>query len=186
MDKGMAICSNNLKRRRKELIEMAQRLLRYLFAVIVILGFFALDTNAQGESGKKGHSGVGFGLRGGFGLDPDQFVVGAQFSLGKKFHFFRVVPSVDLGFGDNMTTIDFNVDLLLRLMAEDISFGIYGGIGPTLAFLDSKNTDSKWRLGLSTVVGTQLPLSRKFATNIEGRFGIGKIPDFRLLLAIIF
>ena len=186
MDTGMAVCFNNRKKENKELIKMAQRLLRYSLAVVIILSIFVLDTHAQGESGKASHSGLGFGLRGGFGLDPDQFVVGAQFSLGQKFHFFRVVPSVDLGLGDNMTSIDFNVDLLLRLIAEDISFGIYGGIGPTLAYLDSKKADSKWRLGLSTVAGTQLPLSRKVATNIEGRFGIGKIPDFRLLLAIIF
>ncbi len=148
---------------------------------VILLGLNA--SNALAQDGQA-PSGLGFGLRGGFGLDPDQFVVGAQFSLGKAFAITRVVPSVDVGFGDNVTTIDFNADFLLRLIVEDTSFGLYGGGGPTLAFLDFKN-DSKWKLGLSVVVGAQLPIIKRHATNIEARFGIGDIPDFRLLLALI-
>jgi hypothetical protein len=148
---------------------------------VILLGLNA--ANALAQDGQT-PSGLGFGLRGGFGLDPDQFVVGAQFSLGKAFAITRVVPSVDVGFGDNVTTIDFNADFLLRLIVENTSFGLYGGGGPTLAFLDFKN-DSKWKLGLSVVVGAQLPIIKKHATNIEARFGIGDIPDFRLLLALI-
>jgi hypothetical protein len=149
---------------------------------VILLGLNG--SNALAQDGQS-PSGLGFGLRAGFGLDPDQFVIGAQVSLGKAFAITRVVPSVDVGFGDNVTTIDFNADFLLRLIVENTSFGLYGGGGPTLAFLDFKNSDSKWELGLSVVVGAQVPIIKKHATNIEARFGIGDIPDFRLLLALI-
>jgi hypothetical protein len=135
---------------------------------------------------QQGSSGLGFGLRGGLGLDPDQIVVGAQFSLGKSLQVFRVVPSVDLGFGDDWTTIDFNADFLVRLIVEDTSFGFYGGGGPTLAFLDRSGGTSDWEFGLSLVAGVQTPIIPNKATNIEARFGIGDIPEFRLLFAIIF
>lgn len=130
-------------------------------------------------------SGLGFGLRAGMGLDPDQFVVGAQFSLGKSLKIFRVVPSVDAGFGNSLTTIDFNADFLARLLVEGTSIGFYGGGGPTLAFIDRSGGGSRWEFGLSLVAGIQVPIISKKATNLEARFGIGDIPDFRLLFAII-
>ena len=149
---------------------------------LILLGLGSSDAIAQDNASP---SGLGFGLRGGFGLDPDQFVLGAQFSLGKALSIARVVPSVDVGFGDNMTTIDFNADFLLRLIVEGTSFGFYGGGGPTLAYIDFKNSSSDWKLGLSVTVGAQVPILKKNATNIEARLGIGDIPDFRLLFALI-
>jgi hypothetical protein len=159
--------------------------MKRMIKLILILSFIISSTPVFAQ--KSGHSGLGLGIRGGMGLDPDQFVVGAQFSLGKKWGITRIVPSVDFGFGDNVTTIDFNADFLLRMIVEDAGFGLYGGGGPTLALWDFKNAESEWKLGLSAVVGIQLPLIKKRATNIEARFGIGdNIPDLRILLAIIF
>lgn len=156
--------------------------IRTLLAFIILagIGFIPRVVLAQ-----EAPTGLGFGVRAGLGLDPDQFVVGAQFSLGKSLKIFRVVPSVDFGFGNNRTTIDFNADFLARLLVEGTSFGFYGGGGPTLAFIDHSGGNSNWELGLSVVAGLQVPLIPKKATNIEARFGIGHIPDFRLLFAII-
>lgn len=127
----------------------------------------------------------GFGARVGLGLNPDQIVIGAQFAVGKKAGVARINPSVDLGFGDNVTTIDFNVDFLFRLKVENTSFGFFGGGGPTLGFADYKG-GSDWNLGLSLVGGAELPLIAGHPSTLEARFGIGDIPDFRLLLAIMF
>ncbi|MFQ5691035.1 MAG: hypothetical protein ACE5HQ_12275 [Gemmatimonadota bacterium] len=139
---------------------------------------------AAQQSRNGGESGLGFGLRGGLGIDPDQFVLGAQVSLGKAFQITRFVPSVDVAVGD-VTTTSFNGDFLLRFVLEDASFGIYAGGGPTLVNFNHEN-DNTWELGLSAVAGTQLPLIPGYATNLEARFGVGDIPDFRLLFAIIF
>ena len=86
---------------------------------------------------------LGFGLRAGMGLDPDQFVVGAQFSMGKSIGIFRFVPSVDVGFGSNLTVFNLNADFLLRLLIRDTPLELYGGAGPTLVFWDFKGT-SAW------------------------------------------
>lgn len=161
-------------------------------AVVVSVGLLLATSPVEGQ----GHSGLGFGLRGGFGLDPDQAILGAQVSLGKALHLLRFVPSVDVGLGD-VTTFSFNGDFLLRLIVEDSSVGLYAGGGPTVTRFDrdgdgegpgpgeGDGTD-EWELGLAAVGGVQLPLIRGRATNLEARFGIGDAPDFRLLLAIIF
>ncbi len=126
-----------------------------------------------------------FGLRGGFGLKPDQFVIGAQAEVG-NLAFARIVPSVDVGFGDNVTTIAFNGDFLLRVNIPDASLELYGGGGPTVLYADRSNGGSDWNLGLTLVVGGRLPVGGKHAINLEGRFGLGDVPDFRLIAAIIF
>lgn len=126
-----------------------------------------------------------FGLRGGFGLKPDQFVIGGQAEVG-NLSFARIVPSVDVGFGDNVTTIAFNGDFLLRVNIPDASIELYGGGGPTVLYADQSNASSDWNLGLTLVVGGRLPVGGKHAVNLEGRIGIGDVPDFRLIAAIVF
>ena len=78
------------------------------------------------EPAPPGAPSLGFGLKAGLGLEPDQFVIGAQYSLGKALGIFRVVPNIHVGFGD-FTTIDFNVDFLARFVTKDSGFGFYGG-----------------------------------------------------------
>jgi hypothetical protein len=53
-------------------------------------------------------------------------------------------------------------------------------------YADKSNAGSDWNLGLTLVVGGRLPVGGKHAVNLEGRFGIGDVPDFRLIAAIIF
>jgi hypothetical protein len=123
---------------------------------------------------------LGFGLKAGVGIDPGQFVVGAQYSLGKALGIFRIVPNVHAGFGD-FTTFDLNVDFLARLVAKDSGFGFYGGAAPTFAFGDESYSE----FGLTLVAGLQTPLLKTNATNIEARFGIGDLPNFRILLVLL-
>ena len=158
--------------------------LRTSLLVAMLAGLGGADGLAQDEA----PSGLGFGARAGLGLDPDQFVIGGQFTLGTKaFSLARIVPSVDIGFGDNVTTFAFNADLLFQFILDGTNFGLYGGGGPTLAYWDvSNSSSSSWDFGLTLTVGAQVPIFKKNATNIEGRFGIGDIPDFRLLFAFIF
>ena len=151
---------------------------RTILGLAVLITLSATTLLAQ-ESGSKGASGLGFGLKAGFGLSPTQFVLGGQVSLGKSLGIFRVVPNAHIGIGDN-TTFDVNVDFLARFIAQDSNFGFYGGASPTLVFGDNTN------FGGNVVVGLQLPVIPNRATNLEARIGLGKVPDFRLLFAIIF
>jgi len=154
-----------------------------IIGAVVGLAIIFSPALAQDTDQSRGHSGLGFGLRGGFGLDPDQFVFGAQYSLGKALKIARFIPSVDLGFGD-VTTITFNADLLFRLIVEGSSVGLYGGGGGNLTYFDRNK--SSWEPGINVIGGVQLPLIQGYGTSIEGRFGIFDVPDFRLLFVIIF
>lgn len=155
------------------------RLIRRSVCGLALLALLSATTLLAQESASKGASGLGFGLKAGFGLSPTQFVLGGQVSLGKSLGIFRVVPNAHVGIGDN-TTFDVNVDFLARFIAQDSNFGFYGGASPTLVFGDNTN------FGGNVVVGLQLPLIPNRATNLEARIGLGKVPDFRLLFAIIF
>lgn len=140
----------------------------------------ALAQQPTAEPAAPATSSLGFGIKGGLGLNPDQFVLGAQYSLGKALGIFRVVPAVHVGFGD-VTTIDFNVDFLARLITKDSGFGFYAGAAPT--FITGDGFDE---FGITLIGGLQVPIMKSRATNIEGRFGLGDLPDFRLLLTVFF
>ena len=125
----------------------------------------------------------GPGVRIGAGLNPEQFVLGFRFGIDRKKPP-RFVPSIDFGFGDNITTIAINVDAVLRLRVEGSTRVIYGGAGPTVAFMNPHGEGSSWNVGLTVVAGMRLSANLKRPINIEGRFGSGDIPDLRVLFVI--
>jgi hypothetical protein len=139
----------------------------------------ALAQQPTSEPAAPTASSLGFGVKAGLGLEPDQFVIGLQYSLGKALGIFRIVPNAHLGFGD-ITTVDLNVDFLARFIAKDSGFGFYGGGAPT--FITGSGFDE---FGFTLVGGVQVPIVKNKATNIEVRFGLGDLPDIRLLLTLI-
>ena len=155
--------------------------------VLPMLGVFVLAVPAWAQqSGGSSGGQSGFGLRAGFGLQPDQFVVGGQFAIQQRAGVFKIQPSVDLGFGDDLTTIMFNADFLGRLQLEGSNFSFYGGPGLGVLYADPKGTDGKWYAGLNLVLGASLPILKRQVGSFEARFGIGDIPDFRLLAILEF
>lgn len=157
---------------------------------VLVLLVLSGSTPSGAQESKKSDSNQGstigaFGVRGGFGLDPDQFVIGAQAALGKKLGVARVVPSVDVGLGSSITTISFNGDLHVRLNMEDTEFGLYLGAGPSVVYADIEAGSSGWDVGLTLLAGAHIPL-RALPFNVETRFGVGDVPDFRGLIVLEF
>lgn len=132
---------------------------------------------AAAQSSSAARTDSRFGIRAGLGIDPDQFVAGASMTFGKAAGIFRVSPVAQLGFGD-VTTFDINVDFLVRLMVENSSFGFYAGGAPTLVFGDDTE------FGGTIVAGVNVPLFKNNPSAIEGRFGVGDVPDVRILLTV--
>lgn len=121
-----------------------------------------------------------FRPRVGMGFSPDQFVVGAQaFMRGRLLGLARLAPSVDVGFGDNVTTTVINLDLLSGTLSVGKGVGLYAGAGASYAF-SSGNGNSDSDFGATIVAGADLG-ERFFA---EARFGLDKMPDVRLLAGI--
>jgi hypothetical protein len=156
-----------------------QRVVTGLGVLMCLTSASAAGQQADTTTASRAGSALGFAAKVGVGFEPSQFVVGLQYSLGKTLGLFRLVPNGHAGFGD-VTTFDFSLDFLLRGVL-DSGLGIYGGAAPTLAFWED-NTD----VGATLVGGIQLPLLKDRATNLEARFGIGDIPEFRLLGVIVF
>src|SRR6266850_8526126 len=79
-----------------------------MFKRIIILCAFAallpLTVLAQGPVVDS------YGLRAGFSTSPDQLVLGGQMSVGEVAPNLSFDPNVELGFGDNVTIIAFNLD----------------------------------------------------------------------------
>lgn len=154
---------------------------RGLLAVVLTL---ALAGSAAADE-TKGKA-ASFGLRAGLGLDPDQFVIGAQTILGKFGKIARSAPSFDLGFGNDVTTYAANADLFFPLVSPPSSNAvIYLSAGPTLTHW-SFNGFSDTEIGFTIAPGLRFPMGTKNVYNLETRIGIGDIPDLRILFGVLF
>jgi len=159
-------------------------IMRKRFAVIGLVAI-CLFASAPVVGAEKGN---GYGLRAGLGIDPDQFVVGIQTLLSKKVaNVARLAPGVDVGFGDNLTVIAFNLDvLILDLSPPKSSASLYAGAGPTFAYWKPDNGDSDLEIGISLIAGVRLPMGSRNRYNLEARFGVSDIPDIRILFGTLF
>jgi hypothetical protein len=100
---------------------------------------------------------------------------------------FRFTPSFDAGFGDDQTVYGFNGDLILPLYSPASSMlGFYVGGGPTISILDIDGGGNDTELGLSAIGGTRFAAGSRSAYTLEARFGVGDVPDFRILFGILF
>lgn len=83
-----------------------------------------------------------FGFRVGYDFDFKQVFVGGQAEMGKILKIFRFVPSVDYGFGNDLTTFAFNADLRIYFSPPGVSPVFYGGAGPTFLVASPDGGDS--------------------------------------------
>jgi hypothetical protein len=149
--------------------------------IALIIAVFPLSAEAQKASG------VGVGIRSGLGLDPDQGVVGIQAVLGKKLKFMRLAPSFDFGFGDDVLTYTFNGDVRFLLLAPPkSSTALYAAAGPTISVWDPDKGETDTEIGLTLVVGIRMPFGKSNFYNLESRYGIGDVPEVRILFGVLF
>ena len=150
-------------------------------------GFAQTKLHGAQEEAKKAlesRADSGPGVRLGYGLNPEQYVIGARFSTDPR-KMPRIVVSVDLGFGDDQTTVACNFDLLWRLRVEGSRQLLYGGAGPALVYFNpSGDAGASWKTGLSVIAGIRLSPNDKRPISLEARVASGQIPDFKLLVVI--
>lgn len=127
-----------------------------------------------------------YGLRGGYDTDNEQLLIGAQSELSKVLEVARFAPSVDLGFGNDLTTFAFNGDIRFFLTPPKASATLYGGAGLTLLIAEPKGGDSNSDFGLTLHGGVKFGAGSKQLYNVEARFGVDKMPDLRIFFGIFF
>lgn len=114
-----------------------------------------------------------FGVRGGFTLSPDQFHVGGHVDLGPVFSPLRLVPNVEIGFGDNLTIIAINGDVIYDFPETPWSLGGELGLNITnfdsdIPGVDSSSTD----FGLSVLGNYRVVLSSGKTLLLELKLGL--------------
>ena len=127
-----------------------------------------------------------FGPRAGVSIDPDQLVVGGQLSLQEFAPDWSFDPSLELGVGDHLTVIAFNLDAYYHLRLAGSDWRPYLGAGLGVDFLSwdeplGKRDDSDTEIGLNAVAGFTIPAGPGDHWFTELRFGIGNIPTLKFV-----
>jgi hypothetical protein len=128
-----------------------------------------------------------FGVGGGISQDPDQVVLEGlvdQRGLGTSGHLgWR--PNVQLGFGNDLTTLAGNVDLVLWIPLANPLWSSYFGLGPSINLFfpggDDTDTDSDVAGGASLLAGIEH--ERGFFAEI--RFGTGDAAGLKLIAGVL-
>jgi len=144
------------------------------------IAFFLLAILSLSASVGHAQSTPALGVRGGVSRSPDQAYLGVQGEFGPVWEGARFAPSLDFGLGDHDATI-LNADLRWYLMhLPETGLRLYGAAGPGLLL----SPDTK--LGLNLTVGLHIPMKRNRRYNVEARFGLGDVPDFKLGASVLF
>ncbi|MCB2229849.1 hypothetical protein KQH82_03970 [bacterium] len=123
----------------------------------------------------------GIGPRVGFTINPDQFHIGGHIDFGDLADNLMILPNLEVGFGDNVTTVAPSFELDYRFRSD---WGVWtpylgGGAGPI--FYSFKNGGSSSKLGvyLQFGIGKGSSNNRSGRFFIEGKLGLADAPDFK-------
>ena len=126
------------------------------------------------------------GVRAGLSISPDQFVFGGQLSFHNLAPDWTFDPGLELGLGDDVTVVAFNLDALyhMRLASSDWRPYAGGGLGLVSASWDAPpgvRDHSDNEIGLNAVLGFRVPTSAGQHWFTEMRIGIGDLPDLKVV-----
>lgn len=124
----------------------------------------------------------GLGVRAGLTMEPDQFHVGGHYNMDLVNSPLRFVPNVEVGFGDDLTLVALNGDLLYDF--ADTPWSVGGELGFLIANYDLPVEipgfdDSQTDIGLSAVGNYMLTLNSGKPLLLEVKLGISDAPDWK-------
>jgi len=126
------------------------------------------------------------GPRVGLSINPDQFVIGGQINLPlETARGLAISPNVELGVGDNVTTLQLNADLDYHFDNAGPNWNPYVGGGIGIAFFDFSNDaggGSESELGVNLLGGLRFRQKNGSHLFTELRLGIGDIPDAKVMV----
>lgn len=128
---------------------------------------------------------LAIGPRVGFSIDPDQIVFGGQLQVGEIAPQMTFDPSLEFGFGDDVTVIAMNFDLHYHLALRDSDWRPYFGAGIGIAFEEVDNPppfsdDSDTEVGGNLVGGASVRTRGGSDFFGELRLGLGDIPSLKM------
>ena len=133
----------------------------------------------------------GWGLRTGVSDDIDQVVGGVHFNLGEFARNLRFQPDVQLGSGDDHTTLYGTAPVYYRF-GSGTGFTPYAGGGVSAGYVDrdlpagSNGDESDFEFGGKVTGGMEWPRPEGQAFFVELSLGFGDVHDAQLIAAWSF
>jgi hypothetical protein len=150
--------------------------------------FLALMVPATGHAEAVASS---FGPRVGLSVNPDQIVLGGQMVVGELAPDITFSPNVEFGFGDHVTVIALNLDGQYHFRIQNSAWRPYLGFGLGVNFWEfdappgfRDNSDTE--VGGNLIVGAGVPTRSNNRFFTEARFGLGDIPDLKIMVGWLF
>jgi len=117
------------------------------------------------------------GVRAGASVDPDQFYFGGHVETSPIADRVRFRPNVEVGLGNDVTLVAFNVELAYHFPAKN-DWHFYAGGGPALNIIDSDaetNTGGgvNVMLGVAHARGLFFELKLGFIDSPDVKIGLG-------------
>ena len=125
-------------------------------------------------------SAVGVGGQAGVSMNPDQFYIGGHGWLGKLSPNLEIRPTIEVGFGDDVTTWALNAGLAHRFTRpEGAIWGYYAGAEFAVNIF-ARDGDSETELGLNLMVGTVRDLPAGNEMLLEMKLGLADSPEVKI------
>jgi len=122
----------------------------------------------------------GWGVRVGASSDPDQIYGGVHWDLGEFARNVRFRPNVELGFGDDVTTIQGNAEVHYVFSKVQVWKPYVGGSAGVI-FVDPDQGGSETDLTVMGVGGVETKLKSATSFFIEAKIGLtDNEPDFKI------
>lgn len=132
----------------------------------------------------------GWGLRAGAADDIDQVLFGAHFNLGEFTRNLRFQPDVQLGVGDDHTTLFVTAPVYWRF--ENVNNVVpYVGGGPSAGWVDhdhggGNGDDGDFEIGGKLTGGLEWPRAGGRALFVEVNLGFGDVHDAQAVVGWSF
>jgi hypothetical protein len=149
-------------------------MLRRLLLVLSLCALLPAAAQAELRSG--------IGPRVGLSVSPDQLLIGGQAIIGEVAPNLTFDPSVELGFGDDVTTLAANFDLHYHFDIENVTWRPYAGFGADIVFADVDGGGSDTEVGGGIILGAGAPTSSGNRFFGELKFGLGDVPDLKIVV----
>ena len=130
----------------------------------------------------------GIGPRVGLTLNPDQVHFGGHIDFGDLAENLMMLPNVEIGFGDNFTTVAPSFELDYRFRSDWGAWTPYlgGGVGPVFYSHEHGNSSSELGVYLQFGIGKGSSGSQSGHFFIEGKLGLADAPDFKATVGWTF
>lgn len=125
---------------------------------------------------------TGIGPRVGVSINPDQLVFGGQAIIGEIAPNLTFDPNVELGFGDDVTTVALNFDVHYHFVVQNSKWRPYAGGGIGVAFYNFDGGGDDSEVGANLVVGAGAPTKGGNRFFGELRIGLGDLPDLKMMV----